>query len=31
VELIGKEEWSSMGADVKPEANEGLLEKTPRT
>ncbi len=27
VELIGKEEWSSMGADVKSEAYEGLLEK----
>ncbi len=27
IELIGKEEWSSMGADVKSEAYEGLLEK----
>jgi type I restriction enzyme M protein len=27
VDLIGKEDWSSMGADVKSEAYEGLLEK----
>ncbi|MDX9981169.1 MAG: N-6 DNA methylase, partial [Lentisphaeria bacterium] len=27
VELIGKEDWSSMAADVKGEAYEGLLEK----
>ncbi|MEQ8767486.1 MAG: class I SAM-dependent DNA methyltransferase [Planctomycetota bacterium] len=27
VELIGKEQWSSMSADVKGEAYEGLLEK----
>ena len=27
IELIGKEEWSSMGADVKSEAYEGLLDK----
>ena len=27
VELIGKEDWSAMSADVKGEAYEGLLEK----
>ena len=27
VELIGKEDWSSMAADVKGEAYEGLLER----
>ena len=27
VELIGKEDWSSMSADVKGEAYEGLLER----
>ena len=27
VELIGKEEWSAMAADVKGEAYEGLLER----
>ncbi len=27
VELIGKEDWSSMSADVKGDAYEGLLEK----
>lgn len=27
VELIGKEDWSSMAADVKGDAYEGLLEK----
>ena len=27
VELIGKENWSSMSADVKGDAYEGLLEK----
>ena len=31
VELIGKENWSAMSADVKGDAYEGLLEKTPRT
>jgi hypothetical protein len=31
VDLIGKENWSAMSADVKGDAYEGLLERTPRT
>ena len=31
VELIGKEEWLPMSADVKGDAYEGLLERTPKT
>ena len=31
VDLIDKEEWSSLSADVKGDAYEGLLQKTPRT
>lgn len=29
VDLIGKEQWSSLFADVKDDAYEGLLQKNP--
>jgi type I restriction enzyme M protein len=31
VELIGKEDWTSLSADVKGDAYEGCLPRTPRT
>ena len=31
VDLIDKEQWASLSADVKGDAYEGLLQKTPRT
>ena len=31
VELIGREDWSAMAADVKGDAYEGCWRRTPRT
>ncbi|MEJ0090557.1 MAG: hypothetical protein WDM80_12555 [Limisphaerales bacterium] len=31
VDLIDKEQWSSLSADVKGDAFEELLKRTPRT